>query len=294
MHAEEKTIKHLILVRFFSFYDPAYPQDIFDADFLAENLTLARNNGLRSLANRTNKNFEILFILNARFAEDKKYEFIAATLKDICAELSLECRFMYMPKDVTDWRLKYKASELPSIIAQEMDNYDYVIQSRFDFDDFLYKDAIADMHSKVADCPGVMGYGYCRGYRYVQGELYPFFHFKGVGYHSILGSIIFKSSVAKNLPFLCIYTFPHDKAKLGIKRFVERNGLTFSEDMFQQNIADNAFVYYRHEFSHFILTKNAGDQTVKIKNQTPLTSDDITREQLEEIFGFRCELNSIK
>lgn len=294
MPANGKSIKHLILMRFFSFYDPKYPYDIFDVDFLAKNLTLAKNNALRSLANQTDKNFEIVFVINARFFEDAKYEFIFTTLRDACNELSLEFRFMKMQQEVTDWQHKYKVSELPAIIESAMNEYDYVIQSRYDFDDFLYKEAIADTHSKVDGCESIMGYGYCKGYRYVQKELYPFFHFKGVGYHSILGSIIVKSSVAKTLPFICIYNFAHDKAKLGIQKFTERNGFEFSEDMFQQNTDDNAFIYFRHDFSHFILTQNAGDQTVKIRNQQPLTSNDITKKQLEDEFGFHCELKSIK
>ena len=74
-------LKHFIFTRFFSFYDPNYPYDIYDVNFLQERLLLTKN-VLNSLENQTNKNFELIFILNDKVFDDPKYEFIFSTMRD--------------------------------------------------------------------------------------------------------------------------------------------------------------------------------------------------------------------
>lgn len=288
----EKTIKHFIFMRFFSWYDPNYPHDIYDVDFLSKQLVLAKN-ALGSLENQTNKNFSLVFIVNERFLAEEKYGFIFHSLQNSTV---LPIRFVTVPATKKNrYRSKYKWTEVHRLIRNALRKYDFVIQSRMDFDDFLYKDGIADTQSKVSECDSISAYGYCKGYRYVQGELYPFIRtYKGMGCLGVLSSLILKSDAARTLPFIFIYDFACDKAKPRLKLFLKKNGMKFSESMFRTDNSTNAFIYYRHEDSHATATRFNGDTTVAIQNEFPLTTADVTKKQLEDEFGFHLELKSIE
>lgn len=279
MPASDKKIKHFVIIRFFSFDDPNYPHDIYDPEFLAKQLILAKNNALSSLDNQTNKNFVLVFILNDKFFDNPKYEFIFTELQNSTA---LPLTFI-------------KNGDLPLLVNDACNDYDFVITSRMDLDDFACKDAVADTQSKVDECVDILAYGYCKGYMYIRGELYDTLITGGdLGHHSILQSVILQSAFAKKIPFVGAYTFNHMKIKNALKKFLEKNGVEFAERMFQQNISLNAFVYVRQEFSHYILTHHAGKPLLKLPKKKPLTTENITKEQLASEFGFHDELKSIR
>lgn len=291
MPESDKKIKHVIVSRFFPQQDPRYPYNIFDVDFLSKQLNFAKNNALKSLENQTNKNFEFIFLVNEKFFSDPKYEFIFTELRN-CTSLPL--KFVKTHQAVRGIAWMYTNTEMPSLIKEMFNHYDFVIQSALDFDDFIYKDAIADTQSKVNECNGILSYGYCKGYTYFNGELSPYRQlFNGMGHHSMLQSLILKSSFAKNLPFIGIHSFVHTKFKPGMKEFLEKNGVAFSEDMFQQNASTNAFIYFRHKFSHNNLVTDPGHLD-KFSKRRKITNEDITKEQLADEFGFHYELNSIE
>lgn len=274
----DKTIKHFVFSRFFSWKRGDYPYDIFDVDFLKTQLPLTKNM-LRSLENQTNKNFEVIFLFHPKVADaPKKYGFIFSTLKD---STTLPLKFI-------------KKGEEFNLVKDAFNDYDFVIQSRIDFDDFIYKDAVEDTQSKVNECENILAYGYCRGYKYVCKELDTFNWGGNVGHLGIFQSLIMKSSYAKNLPPVAVFDLRHDHFKLNLKEILEKNGIEFSETMFQQNTTANAYIYFKHEFSADQLTRLKGAPLVPPKK--PLTTEDInkTKKQLEEEFGFFYELNSIK
>ena len=272
----DTTVKHFIVPRFFCWQNPKYPHDIFDTSFLATQLPLTQNI-LRSLENQTNKNFDLIFRMHEKHFSEPKYEFIFSTLKN---STTLPIKFA-------------TRKEIYSLLEKASDDYDYVITSRMDFDDFIYKDAVADTQSKIQNCNSILAYGYCKGYTYVSGELYDHKNsFGGVGHHSILQSLILKSSFAKTIPFVCVTNFAHDKFKIGMEDFLEKNGVAFSESMFQQNTSTNAYIYFRHEYSLLQLRKH-GNTQIKTPNRPLLTSANITKKQLEEEFGFYCDVKSI-
>ena len=79
-----------------------------------------------------------------------------------------------------------------------------------------------------------------------------------------------------------------------MKKFLEKNGVEFSESMFKQNTTMSAYIRFTHELSHAHVIHNMTnvmDRTLKNPN---LTSTDITKKQLEEDFGFTYELKSIE
>lgn len=281
-----RKIKHFVIMRFFPKQHPQYPHDIFDVNFLSKQLILTRN-ALTSLENQTNKNFEVVFIANAKFFADEKYEFIFSTIRNFT---KLPIRFIKTPGAA--WM--YARSEMPDLLKEAFDEYDFVIQTRMDFDDFIYKDAVADTQKRVGRCENVLTYGYCNGYKYVDGELYNYRNtFHKIGCKSAFMSLILKSSFAKNFSFLSIYSFRHDEFKLELKDFLEKNGVEFSDKMFKQNASALAYIYYRHNLSLFVW-RTKGNATITPPKKPPLTAADITKKQLEDEFGFFHELKSIE
>lgn len=272
----DKTIKHFVMVQFFTWQNPNYPHNVLDVDFLSSQVSLTQNI-FRSLENQTNKNFELIFRVHKNLLSETKYEPILLTLKN---STTLPLKFS-VGKERRRW------------IKEALNNYDYVITSRMDFDDFIYKDAVADTQSKIKDCDKILAYGYCKGYRYVYGELYSHRNlWGGEGHLGIMQSLIVNSSFAKTIPFVSVNSFIHNNVKLAMENFLENNGVKFTENMFEQNTMTNAYIYYRHNFSQQLL--KSGNTEFKIPKHRPLTTADITKKQLEEEFGFFRELNSIK
>jgi hypothetical protein len=279
----DKTIKHFVISRFFTYQSPKYPYDVFDVNFLTTQLPLAKNM-LRSLENQTNKDFETVFIFNNKVADDpKKYESIFLSLRE---STTLPLKLL-------------GTTACAELVKNTLNEYDYVIQTRMDFDDFVYKDAVADTQSKVNECDTMLVYGYCKGYRYIYGELYPHYVlWNGNGHHSVFQSLILNSSFAKKMPFLWIERFYHDKFKPMLKKFLDENKteFRFSDDMLKQNTSDDAYIYYNHEYSQEFFVRNLNSLLDKVKGKEPLTAENIkkTKKQLEDEFGFFHELNSIK
>ena len=85
----DATVKHFIFSRFFPYQRKGYPYDVLDVDFLSKQLPLAKNI-LSSLENQTNKNFDLVFLVNEKFFDNPTYEFVFKTL---CGEIALEKAF---------------------------------------------------------------------------------------------------------------------------------------------------------------------------------------------------------
>jgi len=278
MSSSGKTLKHFVIVRFFPHKDPEFTQDIFDLDFVARQVFLTKNNGLKSLENQSNTNFEVVFLMNEQYFKDKKFDFMFSEIKN-CT--SLPVTFI-------------KKEELVPLIKEALKKYDFVIQSRTDLDDFLFKDGVAETQDKINECDSLLSYGYLRGYAYYNEELYPHFTPYPNGYKAVLQSLILKSSFAKNLPFIGIYRFNHTKIKLGLEQIFESKGLPFSQNMFQQNSTTNAFIWFRHDETYSNMGNPFSAAPKYVKKETPLTAKDITKKQLEEEFAFYYDVKSIK
>ena len=273
------TIKHYIVFRFFPKQDLRYLYNVLHKGFLQKQADLAANNALKSLANQTNKNFEIIFLMHPKTFDDESYEFIFKSLTEASPVP------VHFPRN-------YNA-----FIEDAYAKYDFVIQSRMDFDDFLHKDAVADTQNQVGNCENILLYGYCKGYLYFNADgmlrhmSYPS---RGIGHLGILQSFIWKSSFARQLPTLGPYfTAAHHRMKIKLKEFLDKNGVEFSESMFKQNTDMKAFIYFRHEFSHFITVHN-GDPDTWVEDEGEVTADEITRKQLEDDYGFTYESKSIE
>ena len=275
-----KTVKHFVVVRFFPYQSIDYPYNVLNPDFLAKQAALVKSNIIKSLENQTNKNFELIFYVHSYLLSDKRYKPILATLKDS-----------------ETWQIRFfKKGDIIPVFKEAFDNYDYVIHTRMDFDDFVYKDAVADTQNKINECADILSYGYCKGYRYrsLEENLYHYLYLSnGTGHPSVFQSLIMKSSFAKDLPFVSSYSFAHHKVKPKLKNFLEKNNIEFSENMFLQNVSDNAYIYFRHEFANEIIAKKR-KMTDNLKRSNSVLVEDMTKEQLEEEFGFNYEVKSLK
>ena len=87
--------------------------------------------------------------------------------------------------------------------------------------------------------------------------------------------------------------YGHHRIKLVLKEFLEKNGVNFSEKMFQQNTSAKAYIYFRHEFSHNGLVSHPGNIEQIAKSRKHI-EEGLTKKQLAEEFGFHLKLNSIK
>lgn len=251
---------------------------------------------MRSLENQTNKNFEIIFILNDKFFDNPKYEFVFLALQN-CTSFPIRFSKTHKVGKSMSISSMFKNSDVPSIIINALNDYDFVIQSAMDFDDFIFKNAVADTQDKVNECDSILAYGYCKGYTYLNGEIRNYkASFHGAGHVAILQSLILKSTFAKKLPCIGIYSYVHSKFKLGMKNFFKENNLKFSENMFQQNKKTTAFIYFRTEFSHNNLVTNPGSLERLYPKKPFLTTneDGLTKEHLKSEFGFEYKLNSIE
>ena len=241
-------------------------------------LPLAKNI-LKSLENQTNKDFELVFIANPKYFDNPKYEFVFSTLQDFTA---LPLKFI-------------KPADVPALLKDAYENYDFVIQSGMDFDDFVFKGVVADIQSKVNECNNILTYGYAREYIFSKNELYTLlptdrgYLINNIGYASCY-SLILKSSFAKTLPVIGINGLAHSNMITNLKSIFEKNNIEFPEGVYQKNTAINGIIYFRHEFAREHLLGHG-----KTKGKRPLTNEDgLTKKQLEEDFAFFYDLNSIK
>ena len=296
----DKTLKHFVCLRFFSFQATTYLYNILYDRFLKEQLPLTKN-ALASLENQTNKNFEVIFVVHPKFFENPKYEFIFSTLK---ANTTLPLKFI--PN--TPLSDMFKTPQNPALCAllkEAYDNYDFVITTSMDFDDFAFKDAVQDTQNKINECETLLAYGYNNGYQYLQdsGDLYPLYYgdFWGhLGHTTTFKSLIVKSSFAKKLPYQMAGDMPHTNIVPYLKQFLARNGVEYSENMFQQNAFDKAYIYFKHKYAWWITRAHRGRVEIEQPSVRPgipnmnkirLTSEDITKEELKEEFGFFYDVN---
>lgn len=285
MSSSERIVKHFVIVRFFPYKDADFEQDIFDLNFVSRQVLLAKNNCLKSLENQSNKNFELIFLANEKYFTDKKFDFLFTELRN---STTLPINFIKTAEK------NFAKSKLTDLIKKAYNEYEFVIQSRIDLDDFVYKDGVADTQNKIYKCDNMLLYGYLRGYVYFNGEMYPYYQpWGGLGHKSIFQSLILKSSFAKKLPFFVLYSVNHTKFKPGIERILTSKGLTFSENMFQQNNSTKAFIWFRHDANY----SNMGNPLVQvpkyIQRVKKLTGEEVTKKYFETEFGFHYEIKSI-
>lgn len=145
-------------------------------------------------------------------------------------------------------------------------DFDYVCESRMDFDDFVFSGVLKDIQSHVDVNIPVKMYGYTNGYTYntFTNTLYLFdwtFNRKDItGHWSVCYTIILSKTFALDHKDLTIYSIgDHGKTKINLAEYCKNHEIDFKESMFEYNNEIDAFVYYRHPDTFSI-------DLVKVKN----------------------------
>ena len=271
-------IKHAVAIRFYPFVFGVYNNDITDYDFLKKEFDLLRTNVIKSLEEQNNKNFEVIIIYNGSL-DLSKYDFLN---KDNLSD-KLDITFI----GVNDISL----SEYHNYISKFYNDYEWIIETRIDHDDFVFKYAVDDIQNKIkASEIDLMVYGYCNGYTYINGEIYDFFtDCHGIGVWSVFASLAYRTNIVKFLPTISIYN-DHGKFKTTIIDKIKNNDNDINVS-FIQNKDKKAFIWYRHdacwstkgEKKYFSIDTLTGYAKRKLLNPDLSNKD---KNKIKEDFGF--------
>lgn len=215
MNSEFKPrIKHYIITRFNNAYAcKEMPKEDFLSELhLRKKLKMFENFTLKSLKSQTNQNFTDLLLVH-----DDIPQIIFDELSSLIKDYS---NIKLLKNKEIDVRLNNWAgliSETTSrYICKNIDKnqYDFLITSRFDYDDMLYQDAVESIQNSINENTLIKYVGFKNGATldYNTGELYEFNKNSDDGMISIGFSLIVNLNVYGFLPFN-IYAGHHSKMR---------------------------------------------------------------------------------
>jgi hypothetical protein len=214
-------IKHYIITRFNNAYAC---KDMPKEDFLSEyhlrkKLEMFKNFTLKSLKSQTNQNFTDLLLVHDDIPQ-VIYDELTSLIKDYS-------NIKLLKNKEIDVRLNEWAGLLSATTSKyirktlDIKQYDFLITSRFDYDDMLYKHAIKDIHNSVKENTLIKYFGFKNGCTldYNTGAIYEFDKPSNDGMISIGFSLIVNLNIYGVLPFN-IYAGHHSKMRTA---FLENN-----------------------------------------------------------------------
>ena len=222
-------IKHFVITRFLSSETLGLGDKIFDDQIIENGIDYVTKYFIPSMNNQTNKNFEIIFIIN------DKHDIENSSIKKLY--------------DI-DTSIKYhilKNSEYFKFCVDSANGYDWIILTRMDYDDLVKNTAVEEIQDIVAKNNNydIICSGYNTGY-IMHNET--FYRFEETSYHNDGYFSIFES-VCTNLnstaKIKSIYSYTHTKLKNEIREYAKANGLKCMIYEKPKN-CDN-FVWVRHE-----------------------------------------------
>ena len=247
-------IRHYILIRFYCDYMLPKEQ-LFEQNLLDIGIDVFINFTLKSLENQSNKNFEIIIILNDDI--DIKHKSIQKLLK---IKSNLFIKFL-------------KKKEIKHYINLNSKNIDYLITTRIDHDDLIYNDAVKEIQNKCDKNIPLYYNGYDKIITMVGNDIencYKFYpNYKGIGSISI-----FQSLIVNKIKINKLYTIydlgNHSKQKMKFIDIYKENNLEFKEKYFNINHLEDSGVYVKHILNHSTLKfqkfrKNWHRSKIKIK-----------------------------
>ena len=181
-------IKHFIITRFMCENFDRPNDFIFDDHFLQESFLIMKNHLLKSLSIQSNKNFEFIIMIHNEIDIEK-------------------VRFLYELKDCYDFKIVIlRKNELHDYINQFKEDYDYIITSRIDYDDHIYKTVVDDTQKRIDENYEVILYGLKNGVTVIDGEEEARFislNYKGKGFFSVFETVIINTK--KNKKVFSVY-----------------------------------------------------------------------------------------
>ena len=222
-----KKIKIFVITRYF-IVDDIYGEKMYTHDFLYSWFNIFKNNLIKTLNNLKNKNFELIICIH-----DK------VNINDVLFFNSIKAKYKIS--------IIYKG-QIIKYLKSFYDKYDYIIQSRIDFDDYIFSDVINDLLQNISKNLSIKLYGYCSGYVYFlkTRKWYDFYNeLHNIGHWGVFSSLIFSTKFIKNKTDIYIYSFNHGKSKDALQIWCQKNNIEWKNEMFAQNLTKKAFIYYR-------------------------------------------------
>lgn len=223
-------IKHYVITRFLSSTTLGLGDRIFDEDIIENGLSYVKSYFIPCLNNQTVKDFTVIFMIN------ENHDVQNSSIRKLF-NLKLDMPFIVLP---CDKYFKY--------IEEDSVDADWVILTRMDYDDLVYKKAAEEVQDLVRsnDSQGdIFTYGYNTGMILYKNQLYVFpkpSYWKQ-GYFSIFESVCVRRN--KLTSDIDIYSLSHPHLKSDVRRYAVDNRLTLISKPERESF-DN-FVWVRHE-----------------------------------------------
>ena len=247
-----KKIKHYVLIRFYCF-EMMPKNKLFDEKLLNNGIDVFNNYTLKSLENQSNKNFEIIIIIHNEI--NLNHSSIKKLLK-IKTNLNLKV---------------LKLKEIKSYININSKNFDFLITTRIDHDDLIYKDAVEEIQNKCNKNIPLYYNGYDKLITMIGNDIencYKFYpNYYGLGSIGIFQSLIVnKNKINKSYNIFDLGI--HSKLKIKFIDIYKKNNLEYKEIYFNINHIEDSSIYIKHKFNHSELSnksKNWHKTNIKIK-----------------------------
>lgn len=237
-------IKHYVITRFLcSNFRGISDDELLDSSNLELHYNLLNNHLLKSLNAQTVLDFELIILIHKNL---KSYN------KEIFKKLQ-ELKTSY-PITIILW------NELKNYIAKTFDDYDYIITSRIDLDDFIGHNAVKSLHDYCINVNEFCLYGFADGCtlyyneKTKENEIYymPQRH-RDIGILAILMSLIINTKSIKTL-YTIFDVGDHTKCILNIKNRPSVIGLNESPSYrfwhYEHfNEKNYTYLYYIHKNS---------------------------------------------
>ena len=226
---------------------------LFDEKLLNNGINVFNNYTLKSLENQSNKNFEIIIIIHNEINLNN------SSIKKLL-------------KIKTNLNLKVlKLKEIKSYININSKNFDFLITTRIDHDDLIYKDAVEEIQNKCNKNIPLYYNGYDKLITMIGNDIencYKFYpNYYGLGSIGIFQSLIVnKNKINKSYNIFDLGI--HSKLKIKFIDIYKKNNLEYKEIYFNINHIEDSSIYIKHKFNHSELSnksKNWHKTNIKIK-----------------------------
>lgn len=242
-------IKHFVITRFLSSQTLGLGNKIFDEDIINDGINYAKDYFIPSLNNQTNKNFEVIFMIN------EKHDTVNSSIKKLY-DMPLTVPFHVV-----------RSNECMDFCKEQSVGYDWMICTRMDYDDLVKNTAVDEVqkHVEKNQNADAITYGYNEGLSYYNGDLYVFdkpgYDYKG--YFSVFESVCFN---LKHEVGFFIYNANHTELKQVVQGYCTEHGLTCKVIDTNDNMN---FVWVRHKNTGTELLGNPVINKNRIKNKVP-------------------------
>lgn len=243
-------IKHLVITRFMSEQFGKSDSELFNDEFLKESFDLLKNHLLKTLSIQTNKNFELIILIHDRIPDEK-------------------ISFIYNIQFNYDFQITIiRKNKLEDFVQSFNSDYDFVITSRIDYDDHIYKNVVETTQKQVDPNYSVQLYGLNNGVSIINGETEPHLmsiNYEKVGYFSVFVSLIINTKKIKTL-FSVYKLGDHSRICKTMKEEYKKLGIDKISDIKIERDKTNEirYIWLRHKNSQTVKTLGKYHRTKQI------------------------------